>query len=146
MRKNRKTSKDIRNIRCLIIAPMDAAGARVRNTIAQALRELSIDVISAERFPLGETLASSRIHTIASSDIIIVDLSRQNPNVMYELGFAHALRKATLVITSKDRKKPLPVNLAGRLFVVYDPDNLRTLKEQVTQFVSDYTFRILGKK
>jgi predicted nucleotide-binding protein len=142
MRKDKGTSK---NIRCLIVTPFDPAGARVCDTITRALRELSIDVIRADQIIPGEPIIQSIIHAIESADFIIVDLSRQNPNVMYELGFAHALRKPTLIITSKDQKKPLPSDLIGWLFVVYDPSNFKSLREQVIQFASEHIVEFRGE-
>ena len=39
------------------------------------------------------------VRGIATSDLIVADLTTANPNVFYELGIAHALRKQTILIT-----------------------------------------------
>jgi predicted nucleotide-binding protein len=62
---------------------------------------------------------------------IVVDVTRQNPNVFYELGFAHALRKPTILLASAAEKRALPSDLDGFQFIVYDGDNLRSLVDNV---------------
>lgn len=44
------------------------------------------------------------------SDVVIADLTGNNPNVLYELGVAHALNKKVIVIT-KDELSNLPFDL-----------------------------------
>lgn len=50
------------------------------------------------------------IQPIYEADAIIADLTGLNPNVMYELGLAHALNKKTIVIT-QDALSELPFDL-----------------------------------
>lgn len=50
------------------------------------------------------------IQPIFEANIIIADLTGLNANVMYELGFAHAFNKKTIVIT-KDEMAMLPFDL-----------------------------------
>lgn len=39
------------------------------------------------------------VEGIANADVVIADLTDQNPNVFYELGLAHAMNKKTIIIT-----------------------------------------------
>lgn len=48
---------------------------------------------------------------ILKSDFVIVDISTLNPNVLYELGVRHAVRKsATLIIAEKELNYPFDLN------------------------------------
>lgn len=47
---------------------------------------------------------------IYHADVVIADLTGQNPNVMYELGVAHTFNKKTLIIT-QDKIANLPFDL-----------------------------------
>ncbi len=49
-----------------------------------------------------QNILADIVKPIYSADIIIADLTGLNPNVMYELGIAHALRKKTIIITQDD--------------------------------------------
>lgn len=47
---------------------------------------------------------------IGRADIVIADLSDQNPNVFYELGVRHALRKRSILISSDPGSSPFDVS------------------------------------
>lgn len=46
-----------------------------------------------------ETILDRIYNQIARADLIIADMSGRNPNVFYEVGYAHALNKPTILIT-----------------------------------------------
>jgi len=73
-----------------------------------------------------------RIQTqIARADFCIADVSVENPNVYYEVGYAHALNKVVLLITNDVEK--IPFDLRHRLHIVYDKDNLSKLKTELAK-------------
>ena len=59
-------------------------------------------------FKPGSILADI-VDAIRTADYIIADLTRQNPNVYYELGFAHALNKPVILLTSDISTLPFDV-------------------------------------
>ncbi len=119
-------------LKCLIIAPFDAPGQRIHETISRALQELGIQVLRIDRLQAGVILTNAITEAIDSSDFIVVDVSRRNPNVMYELGYAHGTKKQTLIITS-DKSGELPSDLMGYLYIAYDENNLRSLQQGITR-------------
>lgn len=54
---------------------------------------------------------------IAEADILVADLSEQNPNVFYELGYAHALQKPVILLTK--RSGDIPFDLKHYPHIVY---------------------------
>lgn len=62
---------------------------------------------------------------IIESDVVIVDISptEENENVFYELGYAHALKKPTILLANKERGK-LPFDISG-FRVVFYTDSIR---------------------
>ncbi len=72
---------------------------------------------------------------ILRADLIIADLTGRNPNVFYELGYAHALHKNTVLITQSI--DDVPFDLRHRQMIKYSAttkgyDNLnRSLREYV---------------
>ncbi len=46
---------------------------------------------------------------IAKADIVISDMTGRNPNVFYETGYAHALGKQVILLTSHSEDKPFDV-------------------------------------
>ena len=69
---------------------------------------------------------------IREADLIIADVSHQNPNVLYEMGFAHALRKPTILLFDIKSGSSLPSDLAGLQYITYDPANFRGLADRET--------------
>lgn len=65
---------------------------------------------------------------INSCDFIIADLSVKNPNVFYELGYAHALNKLCILITKN--VDFIPFDLKHRRHIVYG-DSIAHLKEEL---------------
>ena len=49
------------------------------------------------------------VYAIHGADYVIADLSKQNPNVYYELGFAHALEKPVILLTSDISTLPFDI-------------------------------------
>ncbi|QDU58822.1 hypothetical protein [Aeoliella mucimassa] len=53
---------------------------------------------------------------IRESRLIIADISPQNPNVFYEVGYAHALNKPTILMAEKGTTLPFDVSAFRTLF------------------------------
>jgi nucleoside 2-deoxyribosyltransferase len=115
-----------------VIAPFDTEGRRVQDTVQRAVEDAGFRVVPhRDSIRPGAELTSSILDSIRHADLIIADLSRQNPNVLYEVGFAHALRKSTILLFNIKSDYSLPSDLAGLQYLVYDPGNLRHLADRV---------------
>lgn len=75
----------------LIVAPLQSAGFKVSRA----------DSLLNQRNILADVVAG-----IARADLIVADVTGLNPNVMYELGLAHALGKRTVMITQEISSLP----------------------------------------
>ena len=122
----------MRKTRGLVLVPFDAAGDRVLDAVRRALEDIGVQVLrfSKEVVP-GAVWANAITEGVRMSDFLVVDVTRQNPNVLYELGFAHALRKPTILIASSEATGALPSDLTGFQYIVYEPGNLRSLVDDV---------------
>lgn len=115
-----------------VIAPFDPDGQRVHDTVRRAIEEVGFKAdYYRDLMQPGAEITSSIFDSIRRADLIIADLSRQQPNVFYEIGIAHALRKPTILLFSKKSEHALPSDLAGLQYIVYDPANLRGLADRV---------------
>jgi nucleoside 2-deoxyribosyltransferase len=61
------------------------------------------------------------------ADIVVADMTGQNPNVFYEVGYAHAKNKLCILLTSNPND--IPFDLKHRRHVVYN-DSIKMLKEK----------------
>jgi len=69
---------------------------------------------------------------IRRSSAVIIDLSESKPNVLYEAGFAHALKKPCVHICSTTLEK-LPFDVAQWKTTRYEPGQTHKLRRDLTQ-------------
>lgn len=72
---------------------------------------------------------------IAKADMIVADMSTQNPNVFYEVGYAHALDKRVILITNS--AGDIPFDLKHRFHLVYEK-SITTLRARLKDRISWY--------
>ena len=85
------------------------------------LRERGIEIV--QDFALtehGRVLRDEILKKIKSADIMIVDISDNNPNVLYELGYADALKMDSAIITKSTKEietyeVPTDIDLKNRI-------------------------------
>ena len=128
------------NPQCLLITPFGEEYTKVREAIAQMLLQIGIEPILVENMVPRELIIEAILRSISQADFIIADLTGNNPNVMYEIGFAHALRKPLFLIVRKD-SDPLPSDIGGNLFFIYDLSHLEQLQLIIREWVSRYLAR-----
>lgn len=79
---------------------------------------------------IPETITDQIYTYIVKSKFIIADITELNPNVMYEIGLAHALNKNILIITQDDHKN-LPFDIKDQKAKKYSN------KEQLTDIIQE---------
>ena len=72
---------------------------------------------------------------IAKADMIVADMSNQNANVFYEVGYAHALDKRVILITNS--ASDIPFDLKHRFHIVYEK-SIATLKTKLRDRIAWY--------
>lgn len=76
------------------------------------------------------------INQISQADFIIADMSGKNANVFYEVGYAHALDKPTVLLTNN--ASDIPFDLKHFPHLVYDRNQIAKLREMLTKKVKWY--------
>jgi hypothetical protein len=66
------------------------------------------------------------VRGIIESDVIIAEITPDNGNVFYELGYAHALLKPTILLATRNTQ--LPFDISGYRCIFYD-DTIRGKRE-----------------
>ena len=117
---------------CFIVAPPEPAGRGVQDAIRDTLEYEGFRVVSPLAVAGSANVMGSVTEAITDADVLVVDVTRQNPNIMYELGLAHGLRKPTILIRSTEGREAIPFDLAGWLYLSYDPSNF----EPFTNYLS----------
>ncbi len=108
--------------------------------IIPVIEKYNFKCVRADDIYTATPILSDIINEIKSASIIIADITPDNPNVFYELGFAHALNKPTIVLSEKKREK-LPFDVSGLRTIFYD--NTIAGKTKVEQNLEKFIEKII---
>lgn len=93
----------------------------IRAVLAGVLAENRVTIVRVDELEAEPGLITQAIaKAISEADLMIVDVTDSNPNVMFEFGSARAREKPCLVISAD--VATLPLNLANYPVLVYDRD------------------------
>ena len=125
---------------CFVLMPMDSAFSEDLYSMYSGV--LAKYGISATRIDgTSYNLTADIRQAIKKADFIIADISGNNANVMYELGFAHGSEKPVIMLThSKDR---VPFDLANiHVFVVdNNPSSIKQFCERLEKAIPELTVK-----
>lgn len=82
-----------------------------------------------QQFFLHQGITHKIMQQIVEADILIADLSKQNPNVYYEVGYAHANSRPCILLTTDATR--IPFDLKDRRHVVFS--GLRDLRMKLVK-------------
>jgi hypothetical protein len=118
-----------------LIQPMRRDFEPVRAAIRAAADSAGCELARADSAAGPGAITEAIFSSLLSADLVIADITGANPNVMYELGFAHAGRLPVILIS---RELPeLPFDIASLRVLVYgnDFDELDDFRRQMTQIL-----------
>jgi hypothetical protein len=93
----------------------------------------SIEVVRADRIPKPGRITMQIMEEITRASFIVADVTNTNPNVFWELGFAHALHKPTILLTQAVEDAPFDVH--DHRMVLYNPETIDLVEEELTAHV-----------
>lgn len=101
----------------LLIQPFTNEFEEARKRVSEAISKAGASLLE-----VGSTRISSKlIHdALATADIIVCDISGNNPNILYELGIAHALKKPVIIISNEPGRIPLDIRPFQVLYYDFD--------------------------
>ncbi len=98
--------------------------------IKEAANELDIRAERVDEQLYKEGILDRIYNQIEIADIIIADMSGRNPNVFYEVGYAHAKNKLCIHITKETTD--IPFDLQHHRHIIYG-NSIATLKERLIE-------------
>ena len=98
-----------------------------KECILPACLKCGITAIRADEILDPGSVTQQIYDSIRDSLFIIADISEQNDNVFYELGYAHALKKKTILLTDRQRSLPFDVRVART--IIYDTTSTKWPKK-----------------
>ena len=103
---------------CFIITPIGNVGSTIRRktdgiieeVIEPILNELNYEVVVSHRIDESGSVTNAIIRGVYESDLVIANLTGNNPNVMYEVALRHASAKPIIHISEKVSELPFDIN------------------------------------
>lgn len=111
------------------------------DVIKPTCEKYGYDAIRADDIFTNGQIINDITRSIEESSIIIADITPNNPNVFYEVGYAHAIRKPTILLCERGREK-LPFDVSGFRTLFYD--NTIGGKSQIEERLSKHLENIIG--
>lgn len=122
---------------CFVIQPFDGGSfdKRYSDIIEPAIKDANLSPYRVDQDPSVEVPIDDIEKGIREARICLAEVTTDNPNVWYELGFALACEKSVILICSEDRTK-FPFDIQHRTVIRYktdSPSDFTALKERITQ-------------
>ena len=126
---------------CFVIQPFDSGkfDKRFDDVYVPAIKTAGLDAYRVDRDPGVEVPIDAIEEGIRNAAVCLADITTDNPNVWYELGFAFAAGRPVVMVCSNERTSwKYPFDIQHRTVINYKPespsdfDSLRTaLTERV---------------
>ncbi len=130
--------------KCFVVMPFEERRNFVYEYVIEpALREHPIydfEITRADKLLTTEKIIQEITDGIEKSDLLIVDISKDNMNVYYELGYGHALkRKAVLLREATPENSGVPFDVRDFRYHPYEfsPSGFGTMKEKLRDIITN---------
>ncbi len=125
---------------CFVISPIGEETSDVRKRADKVLNyiikpiteECGYQTMRADALGEPGMITKQVIEHILNDDLVIADLTSQNPNVFYELAVRHVIRKPTVQIIAYNERIPFDVSpLRTIRFDIQDIESVENCKEEI---------------
>lgn len=90
-----------------------------KEVIKPVCEEYGLECERADDFFTTNVIIQDIIQSIVSASVIIAEITPDNPNVFYEVGYSHAIGKPTILLCDRKRDK-LPFDLSSFRTLFYE--------------------------
>jgi len=124
---------------CFVIQPFDNGGIwdqRFEGTFAPAIKKAGFEPYRVDRDPAVIIPIQEIEKGIAEADLCFAEITTNNPNIWYELGYAFAMGKDVVMVCSSDRKEKYPFDVQHKKITPYKTDSkqdFESLERQLTE-------------
>lgn len=112
-------------VKAFVVMPFDEDWSdSVYSFIKRVVEKFNGDVIAlrADDIASPGRITDQIVTELRECDFVIAEITNNNPNVMWEMGFAYAYNKPCVILRSKEASKSPPFDIYDHRWVVYSPD------------------------
>ena len=123
----------------LLLLPSGDTHDHLRRFLSYELERRGVQVLRLDQMLApGARWANAIAEAIRRADLVVVDVTDANGNVMYELGYVHALRKPTIILFDAEALRPVPSVLLGFQLLAYDKADFESLSRPLARLLQEY--------
>lgn len=105
---------------CFVVMQFtDEFNALYEEVILPNCKEYGYEVVRADDIYTSGLIIQDITRSIQEATIVIADITPNNPNVFYEVGYSHGIGKPTILLSDRKREK-LPFDISGFRTLFYD--------------------------
>lgn len=128
---------------CFVMQPFDGAifDKRYDEVYAPAIREAGLEPYRVDQDPTVSIPIQDIENGIRQAQICLAEITMDNPNVWFELGYAIACRKEVVLICSDARVTKFPFDVQHRTIIKYatgTPSDFFKLRTDITTKIKAY--------
>ena len=113
---------------CFVISPIGDEGSSARGRsdvvlsmlVAPAASRLSLDVIRADRIAEPGSITDQVIRHLIDAELVVADLTDQNPNVFYELAVRQSFGKPVVLVAERGQELPFDLRTERVVFLTLE--------------------------
>jgi len=129
--------------KCFVIQPFDndKFDKRFEDIFKPAIKASELEPYRVDGDPSVRVPIDSIEKNIEESKICFADITSDNPNVWYELGFAFAREKDVVMVCSEEREGGFPFDIGHRQIIKYktgSTSDYKALETKITQKLNAY--------
>lgn len=117
--------------KCFVMQPFDGANfdKRYVDVFEPAIRAAGLEPYRVDKDPGADVLIDDIEKGIADSIACFAEITTDNPNVWYELGYALASAKPTCLVCSSERQNAFPFDVRHRSILKYQVGSLSDFRK-----------------
>lgn len=121
----------IMNNFCFVAQPFDQGkfDQRYRDVIRPVIESLGLYAYRVDEDFSVEIPINTIESKISAARVVVAEITMDNPNVWFELGYALALAKPIILLCSDERKTPFPFDVRHRNIITYHTGSLGDFEE-----------------
>jgi hypothetical protein len=133
---------------CFVISQVGKADSQDRvhadqvfnHIISPATSALDIATQRADHIEETGSISSQILERLLSSDVVIADLSKRNPNVYYELAIRHVVRKPCIHLINESEEIPFDVQALRAIpYDLANPDSVSRARDSLERYLKNLT-------
>lgn len=122
---------------CFVIQPFDGEkfDKRYRDVFEPAISGAGLKPYRVDQDPSTQEILKAILDGIARSSVCLVEISTDNPNVWFELGYSIAKGLGVVLLCSNEREGPYPFDVSHLAIVEYStdsPSDFNAAREKIT--------------